>query len=113
MKSIGFALLVLIAMPALDSARAADPALQLQQGDIFSNPVGSVIGVTVTNTGSTDIGSVLVTCSFTAAGKSAGSASTTIYNIVAGANGQDQVHLMGAKADAATCTLGATTAPLD
>ncbi len=113
MKSIGLALLALVAMPVLGSAQAADPALQLQQGDIFSDPIGSVVGITVTNTGSTAIGSVQVTCSFTTGGKPAGSASTTLYNIVAGANGQDQVHLMGAKADAAACTLGATTAPLN
>ena len=113
MKPIGLVLLALAAMSGTESALAADPALQLQQGDIFSDPIGSVVGVTVTNTGSAAIGSVLVTCSFTAGGKPAGSANTTIYNIVAGANGQDQVHLMGAKADKASCALGATTAPLN
>jgi len=113
MKPIGLVLLAMVALSAMESAQAADPVLQLQQGDIFSDPVGSVVGVTVTNTGTTAVGSVLVTCSFTARGKAAGSASTTVYNIVAGANGQDQVHLMGEKADAATCALGATTAPLN
>ena len=113
MKPIGLILLALVATSGLASAQTADPSLQLQQGAIFSDPVGSVVGVTVTNTGSAVIGSVLVTCSFTAGGKPAGSANTTIYNIVAGANGQDQVHLMGAKADKAACTLGATTAPLN
>ena len=113
MKPIGLALLALVAMPAIAVAQVTDPALQLRQGDIFSDPVGSVIGVTVTNNGSAAIGSVLVTCSFTRGGKAAGSASTTVYNIVAGASGQDQVHLMGAKADKASCTLGATTAPLN
>jgi len=113
MKPIGLVLLALAAMSGMGAALAADPTLQLQQGDIFSDPIGSVVGVTVTNTGTTAIGSVLVTCSFTAGGKPAGSANTTIYNIVAGANGQDQVHLMGAKADKAACTLGATTAPLN
>lgn len=113
MKPIGLVLLALAAMPASARAQAADPVLTLKQGDIFTDPVGSVIGVTVTNKGSAAIGSVLVTCSFTAGGKAAGSASTTVYNIVAGASGQDQVHLMGAKADKASCTLGATTAPLN
>ena len=113
MKPIGLVLLAVVAMPSMATAQVAGTALQLQQGDIFSDPIGSVIGVTVTNTGSAAIGSVLVTCEFTAGGKPAGSASTTLYNIVAGANGQDQVHLMGAKAEKAACKLGATTAPLN
>ncbi|WP_250152255.1 hypothetical protein [Ancylobacter radicis] len=98
-------LLVLAALPAL----AADPALKLHQGDIFTDPVGSVMQVSITNGTAATIGSAVVTCAFTAKGKAAGSASTTIFNIVAGAKGEDQVHLMGASADAASCTITATT----
>lgn len=87
--------------------------LALTQGDIFSDDVGTMIGVSVANNTAATIGSVDVTCSFTAKGKPAGSASTTIYNIVAGATGQDQVRLMGPKADAATCAMTALGKPLD
>lgn len=98
-------LLTLAALPA----QAADPALKLHQGDIFTDPVGSVMGVSITNGTNATIGSAVVTCAFTAKGKAAGSASTTIFNIVPGDKGQDQVHLMGASADAATCSITATT----
>lgn len=90
-------------------ATAADPALKLHQGDIFTDPVGSVMQVAITNGTAATIGSAVVTCAFTAKGQAAGTASTTIFNIVPGAKGEDQVHLMGATADAATCAISATT----
>jgi len=93
--------------PAL--APAATPALTLTQGDIFTDPVGTMIRVTIANGTSATIGSAVVTCAFTAKGQPVGSASTTIYNIVPGDKGQDQVHLMGAAADHAACAISATT----
>ena len=108
MKPVAFALATLaLAAPGL--ALAANPALTLVQGDIFTDPVGTVIGVSVTNGTSATIGSAVVTCAFTAKGKPVGSSRTTIYNIVAGDKGQDQVHLMGAAADAAECSISSTT----
>ncbi|MGA0563281.1 hypothetical protein ACO2RV_12620 [Ancylobacter sp. VNQ12] len=110
MKPVAFALVaVTLAAPTL--GLAADPALTLTQGDIFTDPVGTVIGVAVTNGSSATLGSAVVTCAFTAKGKPVGSSSTTIYNIVAGAKGQDQVHLMGAAADGAQCSISSTTPP--
>ncbi|GLK74295.1 hypothetical protein KHC23_06910 [Ancylobacter dichloromethanicus] len=107
-----------ISLPA--AAQQAEPqaaakfsGLVLSQGDIFTNDVGTVMGVSVVNETAATVGSVGVNCAFTVNGKPAGSAGTTIYNIVAGAKGQDQVHLMGPKADAATCTITSTTAPLN
>lgn len=90
-------------------ARADMPGLALSQGDIFSDPVGSVIGVSITNNGSAPLGSAVVTCAFSAGGRPAGSASTNLYNILPGQKGQDQVHMMGVKADKATCSITATT----
>lgn len=108
MKPVAFALTALaLAAPTL--ALAANTALTLAQGDIFTDPVGTVIGVSVTNGTSATVGSTVVTCAFTAKGKPVGSSSTTIYNIVAGDKGQDQVHLMGAAADAAQCSISSTT----
>lgn len=108
MKPVAIALTALaLAAPTL--ALAANPALTLAQGDIFNDPVGTVIGVSVTNGTSATVGSAVVTCAFTAKGKPVGSSSTTIYNIVAGDKGQDQVHLMGAAADAAQCAISSTT----
>ncbi|TCK30408.1 hypothetical protein EV667_0498 [Ancylobacter aquaticus] len=87
--------------------------LSLAQGDIFTNDVGTVMGVTVANNTAATVGSATVECTFTAKGKPAGSAGTTIYNIVAGATGQDRVNLMGPKADAASCAITAIGAPLN
>ncbi|WP_371348634.1 hypothetical protein [Ancylobacter sp. IITR112] len=95
------------------SGDARFAGLALSQGDIFTDDVGTMIGVSVTNNTAATIGSVGVTCSFTTKGKPAGSASTSIYNIVAGATGQDQVRLMGPKADAASCAMTALGKPLD
>ncbi|ADH91629.1 conserved hypothetical protein [Ancylobacter novellus DSM 506] len=93
------------------AAYTAETGLTLQQGDIFTNDVGTVMAVSVVNGTANTVGSVAVNCAFTAGGKAVGSAGTTIYNVVAGEKGQDQVHLMGAKADAASCTITSTTAP--
>lgn len=90
---------------------AGQDGLRLEQGDIFTNDVGTVMGVTVTNDTPQTISSVSVTCAFTANGAPAGSAGTQIFNIVAGAKGDGQVHLLGPKASAATCSIGGTTPP--
>lgn len=100
------ALTVLGAGPAL----AADPALVLSQGGVHSDPVGTVIEVTIQNNGTAPVGSAVVTCDFTAGGKVAGSASTTIYNILPGGNGTDQVHMMGVTAQSAACRIASTAA---
>lgn len=118
-RSVLVAVLSLAALPGIAGsalAQAGDArfaGLSLTQGDIFTNDVGTVIGVSVTNNTAATVGSVGVTCSFTAKGKPAGSAGTTIYNIVAGAKGQDQVHLMGPQADAASCAMTSLGKPLD
>lgn len=91
------------------AAHAADAGLVLTQGEVHTDPVGTVIAVTIQNNGTQTVGSAVVSCEFTVRGKAAGSAATTIYNVLPGGNGADQVHMMGVNADAATCRIGATT----
>ena len=102
------ALLLATAAPFATAAHAAEPALTVRQGDIFTDPVGTVMNVSVVNAGATTVGAAVVTCDFTTKGKPAGTASTTIYNIEAGATGKDQVHLMGGTADGASCVISST-----
>lgn len=104
----GFALAG-IASAGTTMARAAVADLRLEHGKVFTNDVGSVMAVSIVNGTTSTVGSAVVTCSFTANGQPVGSADTTIFNIVAGEKGQDQVHLMGPKADAATCSITSTT----
>lgn len=100
-----------VALAQAGDARFA--GLSLTHGDLFTNDVGTVMGVTVANNTAATVGSVTVECSFATNGKPAGSAGTTIYNIVAGATGQDRVNLMGPKADAASCAITAIGPPLN
>ncbi|MCK0207149.1 hypothetical protein MWN33_03785 [Starkeya koreensis] len=93
------------------AALADDAGLKLVQGDLFTNDVGSVLNVAVVNDTPNTVGSVGVQCAFTAKGKPVGSAGVIIFNIVAGEKGQDQVHLLGPKADGATCSITGTTPP--
>ncbi|QIB34337.1 hypothetical protein [Ancylobacter pratisalsi] len=109
-KALLLATLASASLLAAGSVQAADPAIKLHQGDMFTDPVGTVLNVSVTNGTPATLASVEVTCDFTSGGKPAGQASTTIYNIVAGAKGEDQVHLMGPEADAATCAIASTSA---
>lgn len=114
--SLAALLVAALSLPTVARAQSGDArfaGLALSQGDIFTNDVGTVIGVSVANNTAATVGSVGVSCSFTVKGKAAGSASTTIYNIVAGATGQDQVHLMGPRADAASCAMTSIGKPLD
>lgn len=93
------------------AARADDAGLKLVQGDMFTNDVGTVLNVSVVNDTANTVGSVGVQCAFTAKGKAVGSSGVIIFNIVAGEKGQDQVHLLGPKADGATCSITGTTPP--
>jgi len=107
------ATLVSATLLAATAALADDAGLKLEQGDLFTNDVGTVLNVAVVNNTPNTVGSVGVNCAFTAKGAAVGSAGTIIFNIVAGAKGQDQVHLLGPKADAATCSITGTTPPLN
>jgi hypothetical protein len=101
-----------IAVSALLFANAAladNTALTLSQGDLNSDDIGTVIDVAIVNDGAVTFDSAVVTCSFTAKGKETGSASTTLFNLLPGSKGQDQVHMLGPRSDKAACRISATT----
>ncbi|MBS7539546.1 hypothetical protein [Ancylobacter lacus] len=104
---VAVAAAVLLAGAGVRPARA--DGATLTQGDVYTDAVGSVVEVSVRNTGTGTIASAVVTCAFTTAGKPAGSAGTTIYNVVSGTKGTDQIHLIGVRADKAACSLGAVS----
>lgn len=102
MKPIGFTALLL----CVAGVAVADVAgLTLTQGDIFTNPVGTVMDVSVANGGTATVAAVEVTCTFSSAGKPVGTASSVIYNITPGGTGDGRIQLMGAAGNSATCTL--------
>ena len=95
-------------------AVAADAGLALVQGKVYSDAVGSVVDVALTNGGAQPVGSAVVTCRFTGRGGQAlGAANTSLFNILPGQTGTDQVHLMGAAADKAECTVTSTGGPIN
>jgi len=100
-----FSSLTVLTLLGGSPAFADNPALQLVQGGLFTDPVGSMLSVSVSNGMAKTLDFAAVKCSFTADGKPAGVAGTRIYNIVAGSTGESQVHLLGTKADAATCEI--------
>ncbi|MCJ8142640.1 hypothetical protein MKI84_06895 [Ancylobacter sp. A5.8] len=104
MKPIGFAVLLLAPLAA-SSALADVSGLTLTQGDIFADPVGTVMDVSVANAGANTVAAVQITCTFAEGGKPAGTVSTIIYNITPGGTGDGRIQLMGASAHSARCTL--------
>ncbi|MFT0858575.1 hypothetical protein [Ancylobacter sp. G4_0304] len=105
MKPIGFAALLLCTPFAAGGAVADVSGLTLTQGDIFADPVGTVMDVSVANSGTATVAAVQVTCTFSEGGKPAGTVSTILYNITAGGTGDGRMQLMGTSAHSATCTL--------
>lgn len=101
-----------IAVSALLFASAAladSTALTLSQGEVNSDDVGTIIDVAIVNDGTSTFDSAVVTCSFSARGRETGSASTTLFNLLPGSKGQDQVHMLGPRSDKAVCRISATT----
>ena len=100
-----------IAVSALLFASAAladNTSLTLSQGEINSDDVGTVIDVAIVNDGAVTFDSAVVTCNFTSRGKETGSASTTLFNLLPGSKGQDQVHMLGPRSDKAACRISST-----
>lgn len=92
-----------------NAALADNTALTLSQSDLNSDDIGTVIDVAVVNDGTTTYDSAVVTCSFSARGRETGTASTTLFNLLPGSKGQDQVHMLGPRSDKAVCRISATT----
>lgn len=95
-------LLLAIAVPA-----SADPAnLQLKPGKVFTDAAGAYVSVAVKNVGTATVSEAYVTCEFFAGNRSLGKAATTLFSIVAGVTGTDQVRLLGGtSATRATCAI--------
>lgn len=85
----------------------ADTAnLQLTPGKVFTDAAGAYVSVAVKNTGPATVAEAYVTCSFFAGSRSLGKASTTVFSIVSGVTGTDQVRLLGGNsANKATCAI--------
>ncbi|TCT04746.1 hypothetical protein [Aquabacter spiritensis] len=81
--------------PALaQTAAPAQATLTLAADPVVTDPAGSFVTVRVTNSGASPVAQVKVGCEFFAGGKSLGSSSTTLYAIVPGVTGTDQVRLI-------------------
>ncbi|MDQ0503791.1 hypothetical protein [Xanthobacter agilis] len=98
-----------VAFPLLSSgaALAAVPeGLKLTSGPVRTDPAGAFVSVGVANTTTTIFGQIVVTCTFTGGGQTLGTSSTTLFSVVGGTTGNDQVRLIGAtSATAATCEI--------
>lgn len=90
----------------------ADPAgLVLTQGKVRTDPAGAFVDVAVKNAGAAAVDRVAVRCEFFAQKTALGTSATTLFALVPGVTGTDQVRLMGAtSATDATCAL---TTPKD
>ncbi|MFG1247026.1 MULTISPECIES: hypothetical protein [Xanthobacter] len=89
---------------SLGAAQAAD--LELTPGKIYTDAAGAYVSVAVKNSGAATAAEVKVTCEFFAGKRALGKASTTLFSIVGGVTGTDQVRFLGGtSATSATCTL--------
>lgn len=95
-------LLLLAAAPAM----AQTATLQLTPGKIFTDAAGAYVSVAVKNSGPATVAEVYVSCEFFAGNRSLGKASTTVFSIVSGVTGTDQVRLLGGTgATRASCAI--------
>ncbi|MFG1378063.1 hypothetical protein [Xanthobacter autotrophicus] len=91
-----------LAAPAL----AQTAALQLTTGKVITDPAGAFISVSVKNGTTAPISEAYVACEFFAGNRALGKSSTTLFSIVPGVTGSDQVRLLGGtSANRATCTI--------
>ncbi len=89
---------------SLGAVQAAD--LELTPGKIYTDAAGAYVSVAVKNTGTATVAEVKVNCEFFAGKRSLGKSSTTLFSIVGGVTGTDQVRFLGGtSATSATCTL--------
>ncbi|MEP9354408.1 hypothetical protein ABLE93_12500 [Xanthobacter sp. KR7-65] len=69
--------------------------LQLTAAKVYTDAAGAYVSVAVKNTGAKTVSEVFVTCEFFAGKRSLGKSSTTVFSIVGGLTGTDQVRLLG------------------
>ncbi|MET3354666.1 hypothetical protein V5F34_12860 [Xanthobacter autotrophicus] len=87
-------------------AAAQTAALQLTTGKVVTDPAGAFISVSVKNGTTAPISETYVACEFFAGNRALGKSSTTLFSIVPGVTGSDQVRLLGGtSANRATCAI--------
>ncbi|MCG5235080.1 hypothetical protein [Xanthobacter oligotrophicus] len=87
-------------------ASAQTAALQLTTGKVITDPAGAFISVSVKNGTTAPISEAYVACEFFAGNRALGKSSTTLFSIVPGVTGTDQVRLLGGtSANRATCSI--------
>lgn len=95
-------LLLGVATPAL----AEDATLHLTTGKVYTDAAGAYVTVSVKNAGAAPVAEVFVGCEFFAGDRSLGKSSTTLFSIVPGVTGTDQVRLLGGtRATRSTCAI--------
>lgn len=103
-KVVSSSIAVLALGAAVGGAQAA--GLELTPGKIFTDAAGAYVSVAVKNTGTATVAEAYVSCEFFAGNRSLGKSSTTVFSIVGGVTGTDQVRFLGGtNATRATCTL--------
>ncbi|MDI4657188.1 hypothetical protein [Xanthobacter autotrophicus] len=92
-----------LAAPAWAQSSAA---LQLTTGKVITDPAGAFISVSVKNGTTALVSEAYVACAFFAGNRALGKSSTTLFSIVPGVTGTDQVRLLGGtSANRATCAI--------
>lgn len=108
-KRIAFAAVCAVAFPllAVSGAQAGAPdGLKLTTGPVHTDAAGGFVSVAVANGTAKVFGQIVVTCTFTGGGQTLGTSSTTLFSVVGGTTGNDQVRLLGASsAKAVTCEI--------
>lgn len=100
-----------VTLPLLAAGAGAAPAaapdgLRLAAGQVRTDAAGAFVSVAVENGTQKEFGQIVVTCAFTGGGKALGNSATTLFSVVGGTTGNDQVRLLGAtSATAATCEI--------
>jgi len=88
------------------AAEGAPAGLTLSTDKLRTDAGGAYISVAVANKTPTTFGQIIVTCAFSAGDKTLGTSSTTLFSVVGGTTGNDQVRLFGAtSATAAKCEI--------
>ncbi|QRG08290.1 hypothetical protein EZH22_08295 [Xanthobacter dioxanivorans] len=94
------------ALPASAQTQTQAPGLVLSTGKVFTDAAGAYISVSVKNAGTATVAEAYVACEFFAGNRTLGKAATTVFSIVGGMTGSDQVRMLGAsRATRAACAI--------
>ncbi|MFG1373490.1 hypothetical protein V5F32_15050 [Xanthobacter oligotrophicus] len=103
---LAFGVAACVAGVAAPASAQSSAALQLTTGKVITDPAGAFISVSVKNGTPAPISEAYVACEFFAGNRALGKSSTTLFSIVPGVTGTDQVRLLGGtSANRATCSI--------